>query len=355
MLVLPPRSRTPIRPWVTCFLDDYSRRLMGWALSARPTQATVLAALRDAMLPDPETGRFGGVPDRLFWDNGLEFLANAVTDVAVALGALPLQADAYSPHQKGKVERFNRTVEQELLSGLPFYADGPRRKNGDLYGGNGTVVDFEVFVGLFDEWVTHYNSKRKHKALDRQTPDERWLSDQSPLRIIPEQELRWLSLPSEERKVRADGIHHRRHIYMAPELQALVGEIVEVRYMPHDTTKVDIFRNGEWLATVRRQDDLSREERAQVLAERDRSRREAARELRRARSRARRQFAPITGPGAIVETTDFRTQDAADARSQERRRTLEVKARTDLLGLGEDLDAPVEDGDPESSSAEAMS
>ncbi|MGO9900693.1 MAG: hypothetical protein ACLP0J_13605 [Solirubrobacteraceae bacterium] len=46
--VLAPRAQRPRRPWVTLFEDQFSRLIVGWAISLRPTQAEVLAALRMA-------------------------------------------------------------------------------------------------------------------------------------------------------------------------------------------------------------------------------------------------------------------------------------------------------------------
>jgi putative transposase len=71
--VLAPRAQRPQCPWVTLFIDQFSRLIVGWAISLRPTQAEVLAALRTAVTADPERGEFGGVPVLLRWDRGLEF------------------------------------------------------------------------------------------------------------------------------------------------------------------------------------------------------------------------------------------------------------------------------------------
>lgn len=37
----------------------------GWAISLQPSSAALLAALRDALVVQPERGPSGGVPDRL--------------------------------------------------------------------------------------------------------------------------------------------------------------------------------------------------------------------------------------------------------------------------------------------------
>ena len=49
-----------------------------WAISLRPTQAEVLAALRMAVTVDQARGPFGGVPGLLRWDRGLEFAAGSI-------------------------------------------------------------------------------------------------------------------------------------------------------------------------------------------------------------------------------------------------------------------------------------
>ncbi len=46
VLVMAPRAQQPRKPWVTLFVDGFSRLIMGWALSLHPNAAVVLAALR---------------------------------------------------------------------------------------------------------------------------------------------------------------------------------------------------------------------------------------------------------------------------------------------------------------------
>jgi putative transposase len=103
VLVVPPGRRRGRRPWVTLFLDDFSRAIVGWAISLQPSSAEVLAALRDAILVDRDRGPFGGLPGRLRWDHGLEFAAAAVEQAALALGIDVDPATPYAPHEKGKV------------------------------------------------------------------------------------------------------------------------------------------------------------------------------------------------------------------------------------------------------------
>jgi hypothetical protein len=99
---------------------------MGWALSLRPNTAVVLAALRRGLVVDPDRGLFGGVPQVLRPDNGLEFVNAALERVCAVLGITLAPAPAYMLNRKGKVERANLTVDQEFLCRLPFYTEGPR-------------------------------------------------------------------------------------------------------------------------------------------------------------------------------------------------------------------------------------
>ncbi len=99
VLVLAPRAQRAQKPWVTLFLDAYSRLIMGWAISLYPSAATVLAALGKGIRVDPERGPFGGVPSVLRWDNGLEFAAGSLTAAAGVLAAAIVPTAAYSPRR----------------------------------------------------------------------------------------------------------------------------------------------------------------------------------------------------------------------------------------------------------------
>jgi putative transposase len=90
--VLPLRGSRRVGPWLTVIEDGFSRLVMGWALSLQPTRAEVLAALREAIVVNVERGPWGGVPQLVRFDGGLEFLAAAVTRAAGEVGFAALQA-----------------------------------------------------------------------------------------------------------------------------------------------------------------------------------------------------------------------------------------------------------------------
>jgi putative transposase len=269
VLVTPPRGTRLCKPWVTLFLDCYSRLIMGWALSLRPNSATVLATLRRGLVVDPARGPFGGVPVSLVPDNGLEFATTALARVCGVLGIALKPTDGYAPYQKGKLERANLTLDQEFLCGLPFYTEGPRAVDGRLFGPDADPMALELFVDLFAQWVIEYNTVRVHSELG-ETPSARWIADATPVRQVPEGQLRWLLLADVERTVNKDGVHFEGLRFIAGELNGLVGEKVQVRYTPHDLRQIEIFRGDEWLATAYPQGTLSAEQRDAVLARRRR-------------------------------------------------------------------------------------
>jgi putative transposase len=173
--VLAPRAQRLRRPWVTLFIDQFSRLIVGWAISLRPTQAEVLAAMRMAVTVDPERGGFGRVPVLLRWDRGLEFATDSIGQATLALGCVSQRTDAYSPWEKGKIERLNRTIEQELLRGLPGWTGGHRDVRGRLV--DQVAWTLERFVVVFADWVSAYNTRRPHTALAGRTPLQVWRSD----------------------------------------------------------------------------------------------------------------------------------------------------------------------------------
>jgi putative transposase len=304
-------------------------------LALSPSTATVLAALRMGLVVEAERRPFGGIPRELRPDHGLEFATDALASVAATLGIRLLPAPAYTPHLKAKVERLNRTVAQDFLCTLPCYTDGPRDAAGRLYGSGSPPLTFERFAAEFHSWVDHYNTARPHAGLAGDTPLARWLADPTPVRDIPATALRFLLLAGAERRITKHGVRFGGLHFIAPELNGRVGQVVEVRWMPHDLRTIEVFYADQWLCTARPQGVLTAEERDQVLERRRQDALELARRQRRASRQARTRLAPITGAGPIEEVTIVTRNQASAAGSHRDDAQLWRLARTDLLGLQE--------------------
>lgn len=243
LLVLPPRARRPVRPWLTLFVDAYSRLVMGWALAVTPSSASVLAALRQGLVMDPERGPYGGLPGCLRPDRGLEFAATAIRQAAFALGIEVVPAPPYSPHLKAKVERLGGTLAGDLRVLLPAAATRPSRE------GRAVPITLEGLAAQVQEWVAAYHT-RAHAGLDGQTPLERWQADPTPVRQVDPAGLRWLLLPGQERQITKSDIRYGGLHYLAPELNGRVGQTVQVRAMPHDRRWLEVYLDGVWLCTA---------------------------------------------------------------------------------------------------------
>lgn len=332
MLVVAAAGGRPRRPWVTLFVDDYSRAIMGWAISLQPTSAEVLAALRDALVVQHGRGPFGGVPQRLRWDHGLEFAAGAVGHAALSLGIEPKPAAPYAPHEKGKVERLHRTIADTFVATLPGYTNGPRDIRGRLEDAGERLLLAQL-VEAFAGWTLTYNGERRHRSLGGLTPAQRFTADPTPLQLVAPEDARRLLTARRPGRVRRDGVHHAGLPYIAVELTELVGETVEIAFAPHDQRSIEVYWRGAWLCTAVPQGALTAREQAQIIAERRAYAGELRRRQRRATRQARSRLAPATAeqpdPGEVTRLSE-RTLDAPE-RQAPRDEALRAAARTDLL------------------------
>lgn len=342
VFVTVPRRSGWFKPWMTLFEDCKTRAVTGYAISLQPTAAEVLAAMRAGIVIDPERGPFGGIPAAVLWDNGREFLSEDVTAALADLGSFASSARPYAPHEKGKVERLFRTLNQECLSSLPFYADGPRGPDGRILGFGQDPMTLEELVVRVDEYVNQYNNERVHSA-HGMTPRQAWQLDCEPLRVVDEEKLRWMLLGSELRTIRKDGVLWGKSLYFASELHGLVGEEIEVRYMPHDARQIWIFRDGEFLCKAVPQEDVPEDERRAHLGRRAKDRKrvkqlhQSARRRERAHRHERRgRIEPITKPAEVVDTVEPVSDRIAERPKRYSKRSL------DSLGISRAI-KPLED------------
>lgn len=331
--VLFPRAQRPRRPWITLYVDGFSRAIMGWAIADYPSTASVLAALGDAIRVDPDRGPFGGVPASLRPDRGLEFAAHVLRQACGVLAIHLDPAPPYQPHLKGKVERINRTLIDQLLRELPHFSGGPRDAAGRLQDRSAAVLTLAALVAAVDSWVRWYNAERPHTELDGETPRERWLEDATPVRLVRPAELRWTLLDGKTRTVTTSGIGFHGLRFIAPELNGLVGCRVEIRFRPHDDSLIEVSRDGQHLCTAKPQGTLSAEERAAFQAHRRADAREQARRRRRAERRSRERFSPATVEQPAADVSVIPIAVLAARRGAGWDEELRRAARTDLLRL----------------------
>jgi putative transposase len=319
VLVSLPGTHKPARPWITSFMEPSTRTIAGLAVSARPHRGVVLAALGDAIRQRPELTPAHGKPWIVRFDNGLEFLANAVRTAALDLGFAPVPLRRRSPWLNGKIERWHQTMTNEMIRRLPHWTDGPKRANGGL-----DVPDdieplaIEVFIALLLEWVAEYNFDRPHSSLERRTPAQAWQDDSTPVRTVAEQELRryLLECPG-TRVVEARGVRFSNRWYTSEQLQPLVGQRVEARLMPHDNRWIEVYHRDHWVCRATRHDEASETQRQLVLDARADAARRAAGVARRAKNRARVRWSTMISARSPQLTNSVSREEAEALEDQD--------------------------------------
>lgn len=135
-------------------LDDHSRFCLGLTACANQQTATVQAALTQLF-------RTSGCPERILVDNGSPWGDDWIhhhTPLTVWLLHLDIPTShgaPYHPQTQGKVERFHRTLKEDLLA-------------------TATFPDLATAQVELDTWRECYNTLRPHEAIGLVPPSQRY-------------------------------------------------------------------------------------------------------------------------------------------------------------------------------------
>jgi putative transposase len=327
-----------VRPSVILIIDGFTRAIMGLNFSFNHTTDDALVALRHALSLDEAIGPFRGAADVLRFDNGAEFLSRGFTDALTMLGIYAWEAHPYTPTQKAKVERLNRTLGDEFWADLPYAVKTPRTANHKVpYGPDVDPPDIQRLAEELREYVRRYNTERPHSALGGQTPAQAWQADPTPLRACSDSELRLLLKRRAVRKIQKEGIHFQSDVFWADELNGLVSEEVEIAYWGLGWREIDVYRDRAFLCTARPKSELSASERVRFLQKRKEDKKRSATERRKASRRQRLRY--ITE--GLGDGSGYRRRDVTGKpREQRRPAAPEKKPPNPLLGLDEHRTEP---------------
>lgn len=153
-----------MRVYLTVFMDDHSRYIVGWRLQSKQTADLVLDAFKDAMV------RFGK-PEEVLTDQGRQYFAwrgkSELEKLLESEGIKHVVSRSHHPQTLGKCERFWETVYNEFWT---------RVKPQDL-------EEARVRLRYF---IDHYNHQRPHQGLDGMTPADRFFGVAEEVRGIIE-------------------------------------------------------------------------------------------------------------------------------------------------------------------------
>jgi putative transposase len=125
-------------------IDEFSRECLAIRVDRRLRSIDVIDVLSDLFI-------LHGVPDHIRSDNGPEFIAKAVREWIVAVGAKTAYIEPGSPWENGYCESFNSKLRDELLNGEIFYS----------------LAEAKIII---ESWRRHYNTKRPHSSLGYRPP-----------------------------------------------------------------------------------------------------------------------------------------------------------------------------------------
>nr|WP_155898212.1 Mu transposase C-terminal domain-containing protein [Allocoleopsis franciscana] len=257
------------RPWLTVIIDSYSRCLMGFFLGFfAPSSQIDALALRHAILPkfygseyglgDKEFGTYG-IPSYFYTDGGNDFQSIHITEqVAVQLGfSCALRR---RPSDGGIVERFFKTLNDQVLRNLPGYTGSNVQERPDDVDKDAclTLKDLDIILVRYmvKEYNGHtdarfivkeYNADDTDVKLNAQTRFMRW---EAGLMIEPplydELDLVIALMKAERRTVGKYGtLQFESLTYRAEHLRGREGKVVALRYDPDDITTIFVYQIHE--------------------------------------------------------------------------------------------------------------
>ena len=161
--------------------------------------------------------------------------------VAAALRIELIHSTVARPQGRGKVERFFRTINTELLPGLA----------GHLIEGKAASAPAlslaELDAALMAFIVGTYN-QRPHSQID-EAPHAAWLGKGWLPRMpdsLDDLDLLLITV-AKPRMVQRDGIHFQGLRYIDTTLAAYVGESVTIRFDPRDVSEIRVFHHNRFL------------------------------------------------------------------------------------------------------------
>jgi hypothetical protein len=215
---------------VTC-VDDHSRYCVAVGIVERATTPAVCRVYVEAL-------RRHGVPEEILTDNGKVFtnrhgkfpmLESSFDRICRENGTVHRLTGVRAPTTTGKIERFHKTLREELLTGRRF-------------------ANIDAAQAAIDEWAATYNNDRPHQSLGMLTPLARFHTAR-PAQMLEVKPLVTTGVGVDvQRRVTTHGtITIDRHHYSVG--MSYVGKVVTARI---DTSVVHCLVDGKVVKTLPR-------------------------------------------------------------------------------------------------------
>lgn len=200
--------------YLVCFIDDATRYIIHAEFYASQDQSVVEDCFRKAILK-------WGLPRRVYFDNGKQFRNHWMQRACAILEIKLLFAKPYSPESKGKIERFNRSVDS--------FFDEVSLKHCR------TLDEYNKYLSI---WLQECYHTREHGSL-KKSPEDAFKSSKAALRFAPADAVARAFKRSERRKAdKAGCISFRGKKYEVG--LAFVGRNVTIAYDQTDIQTLEV-------------------------------------------------------------------------------------------------------------------
>ncbi|KAF1084320.1 Integrase core domain protein [Sporotomaculum syntrophicum] len=224
-------GRARKRTYLIAYIDDASRLITHARFSWEQNFVAIRDVFKEAVLRR-------GVPKMLYTDNGKVYRCGQLASICASLGCSLLHAEPFSPNQKGKVERFFRTVRMRFLSRLE-----PEKIN-----------SLEELNLRFWEWLEEDYQRKVHSSL-QMSPLDYFMSRADEVKMFPDPALLdEYFLMRVMRKINHDATLSLESILYETD-QKLANTRLEVRYEPqwlnNPARPVFLYRDGAKVGEAR--------------------------------------------------------------------------------------------------------
>jgi putative transposase len=207
------------RTYLASFIDDATRVVCHSEFYDNQRLPILEDCMRKAIL------KFGK-PDAVYVDNGSQYVSKWFRIACAKLGIRYMNAKPYSPESKGKIERFNGTVNEFMQE---IYLEKPE--------------SLSALNQKYHVWLDEGYQNKPHAGLDGDTPMHAFQKDLKKVRFAAPEEC-YDAFPWEAtRKVDKTGCFSLNGIEFEAGV-SLIGKKVDARYDPFDMSVVEIWYSG---------------------------------------------------------------------------------------------------------------
>ncbi|WP_410491277.1 DDE-type integrase/transposase/recombinase [Bacillus thuringiensis] len=263
LFVVDDKNRLPIgRPYLTSVIDVFDGYPLGLYIGFEPPSYTsVMLALSHAISPKtyvkekyPEIQnewKAYGVPELLVVDNGKEFLSKHLKEACLDLGIELFHCPVKMPWYKGTVERYFRTINQQLIHQTQGTTFSNVIDKGDYDPQKNAVISFSRLLEMMHIWILDYYTQKFNTGIQAIPAKKRERALEimdSPLPTdLKDWKIRLMKVGSGS--IQRSGIRTKHLYYQSKGLMPIKNQlerdgeknVVKFKYDPTDLSKIFVY------------------------------------------------------------------------------------------------------------------